>query len=126
MFVLVGIGQVGGTAPPSPNPFMFDTPTLKSALLMNDEALSYCTSHHDTLIQEILEHRNSSITQELMTKYLYAGTQMDTKGMPGNVGYYVGTAIARDLLAQGMDLRRLTNMSGNEVIQLWERVKSCG
>ncbi len=190
LFVLVGIGQVGGTAPPSPHPLMylgaecigcdmrklelllshefhhlvrfqaltseavdmagytfgelivtegmatafsivvqglgFDAPALKSALFMNDEALSYCTSNRNALIQEILDHRNSSVTQDLMAKYLYAGNQMDTGGMPGNVGYYVGTAIVSDLLAQGMDLRQLTNMSGNEVINLWEKLKSPG
>lgn len=186
VFAMAGVGQIGGTAPPSLNPFIylgaevieadagklnflvshefhhlarnqmrglevlvpatytfaelilteglatafsivvqgldFDTSTLKTALYMTEEALSYCIANRDAIIQEILSFGESPVTQELMIKYLYSGPAVDSQGRPGNAGYYAGTAIVSDLLDQGYDMRRLTKMSGQDIIQLW---KSC-
>ena len=81
---------------------------------------STCNSHRHTITEDVLGHADSPACQELMMKYLYMGTQVDSHGMPGNVGYYVGTTMVRDLMAEGIDLHELTAMPGREVIRLWK------
>lgn len=180
VFLLVGIGQVGGTALPGTEPFLyigverwaddpeglafvvpheflhmvrsrslnpaaitfgglvieeglatafsiaaqglpFDRPSMRAALLnMSDQAFDYCESHRDELTKEMLSQAGSPVNRELMARYLYSDSYQDGKGMPGNVGYYVGLRIVVDLMEQGLGVRDLVRQSAREILGRWE------
>lgn len=88
-----------------------DNDSLRTALpFMTDEAFLYCEEHREALTREVLSHAASPLTAELAAKYLYSGSRLDERGVPGNAGYYVGTRMVVDLLRNGLSVKELVHL----------------
>ncbi len=99
----------------------FDKPNQLAALLtMDGETWEDCNDNRDKFTKMVLAHAESPLDGDLMAKYMYSGSQRGSDGVPGNVGYFIGTVIIIDLLERGFDFTDLMGKTAQEILALWQ------
>ncbi len=98
----------------------FDKANQLAALLtMDGETWEYCKENRNKFTEIVLSQAEAPLDSDLMTRYLYSDSQRGEDGVPGNVGYFIGTAIIIDLLERGFEFPDLMGKTAQAILALW-------
>lgn len=86
--------------------------------MIPEDAGEYCLKNEEQIFENLMQVWDNPITPDIMQKYFVSSAGWRGE-KPEKMGYYVGSRIIGQLINNGWDIRELTTMKTEKIIDLW-------